>query len=214
MVLPLSFLEVSFRHDGKHTIRYISKRCRHGLNYRVYANRLATVLGVTIDEANVLWHKYHETTPEIRRWWSTTENTYKRDRILTTPYGRRMVLMGRLPSPAKDKEAYEQVMESIIAFVPQSTIGDKVSEVIYLSKEDAEWPHDARIVLNVHDALICEAPVSKLKTCLSIMRKYAEKPLIINGEQLIIPADVAMTVPDDRGRHYWASLKKLKEGEL
>lgn len=200
--------------DGKHTIRYVAKRCRHGLNYRMFAPRLAQTLGVSIDEATILWNKYHETTPEIRRWWSTTEIAYKKDRVLTTPYGRRMVLLGRLPSAAKDKEAYEQVMESIVAFVPQSTIGDKVSEVIYLSEEDDDWPSDARIVLNVHDALICEAPLSKLKTCLAIMKKHAEKPLYINGKELIIPADVAMTVPDERGVHYWSSLKKLKAGEL
>lgn len=200
--------------EGKPTKRYIAKRCRHGLNYRMMAHRLAQTLECSIDEATAIWNRYHDTTPEIRRWWSTTETTYKRDRVLTTSYGRRMVLLGRLPSAAKDKEAYEKVMESIVAFVPQSTIGDKVSEVIYLSEEDDAWPTDARIVLNVHDALICEAPLPKLKSCLSIMKKHAEKPLIINGEQLIIPAECAMSEPEENGVHYWSGLKKLKEVEL
>ncbi len=104
---------------------------------------------------------------------------------------------------------------------------------MYLSEDDDDWPDHARIVLNIHDALIAVCRLEDRYLVAKIMRKHAEEPIWINGEPLIVPADVAFSQPtawrtyekdekhvieyfDDKatGRHRWAGLKKIKREEL
>lgn len=178
----------------KHTKRYTAKRCRHGLNYRMQPQRLATKTGLPFVEARQAFNRYHHITPELAGrggWWDSIEQEVRRrPHTLFNAYGRRWIVLERITDAA---------LESIVAFRPQSSIGDKVNRVIYQSEDDDKWPHNARILLNIHDALICIAPVSKLTLCLSIMKKYAEEPMhwrsIVTGEmcELIIPADCKVT---------------------
>lgn len=187
--------------SGNPTIRFIAKRCRHGLNYRMGPPRLAETTGLPMREAEAHYHTYHRITPELKEWWGRLEREVKQTRQLTTPFGRRLLFMSRI-----DDEA----MKSIVAFKPQSTIGDKVSQVWYQCEDDHRWPTDARICMNIHDALIGLAPASKAMTCLSIMKHYAEKPLMMNNIEMIIPAETKMSVPGDDGRHRWSTLKPVE----
>ena len=125
----------------------------------------------------------------------------------------------------------DDVLKSIVAFYPQSTIGDKVTQVWYRSETDDDWPDDARVAIDVHDNLVCIASPRTVKTALAIMCKYAEQPIPIRNvftgrtEELIIPAEAKMSYPvsyvlDDQGKwdykedpkgiHRWSHLKKVK----
>lgn len=200
--------------NGEPTLRYIAKRCRHGLNYRMAAPRLAETTGLPLHEAERAYMLYHRTTPELKKWWDDLAVEVRQNKMLYNTYGRRLVFIERIT---------DESLESIVAFKPQSTIGDKVCRVIYLSESDPRWPMhskvtrfnrkirvpDARIALNIHDALICLAPLDKIKTCLAIMKEYAEEPINIRGEQLIIPAETKMSQPDEKGIHRWSNLKTI-----
>lgn len=187
---------------GEKTIRYIAKRCRHGLNYRMAADRLAETTGLPLQRAHESYVVYHRLTPELRRWWGTLEREVRSTRMLYNAFGRRLYVMERLT---------EESLESIVAFKPQSTIGDKVSQVIYQCHEDDKWDvRKERICLNVHDALVGLATPQRAKSCLAIMKKYAELPIVVRGEPLIIPADLGMSVADEGGLHRWSSIKKIK----
>lgn len=206
------------------TIRYKAKRSRHGLNYRMNYPRLAEAAKLSLFEAKKSYILYHQTNPEIKDWWAELEKIVKKDRQLMTPLGRRMKILGRID---------EEALESIVAFVPQSTIGDHVKRCWYQSHEDDKWDMSCmRIKLNVHDALIGLATPDKAELALAIMQKYMERPILIENvyktkvEQCIIPGDVAMSYPaslkrDEKGNlveyedaenglHRWSSLKKLK----
>lgn len=185
--------------DGSITIRYIAKRCRHGLNYRMGADRLSTITGLSLAHATEAYKKYHRITPELQRWWTSLEAEVRATKTLFNAYGRRSIIMERITPEA---------LESIVAFKPQSTIGDKVVRVIWQSEADPRWPLHARMWLNIHDALVILAPLEKVELCLSIAKKYAEEPIIINGRPLIIPADTKVSVPDEDGFYSWASMEE------
>lgn len=187
--------------DGEFTLRYKAKRCRHGLNYRMEAPKLAETAGLSLKEAYIAYGLYHEINPELRIWWRSLEDEARRTKQLWSPMGRRWIIMQRID---------ETTLESIVAFKPQSTVGDKVCQVWYRSEKDERWPRDCRIALNIHDALICHGPVDRIKRCLAIMKEHAESPILINGEELIIPADLKMSVPDELGLHRWSTLKKVE----
>ena len=100
-------------------------------------------------------------------------------------------------------------MEAMVAFKPQSTIGDHVCEAIYMCEDDDDWPMYARMALNIHDALIALVHKDHVHQAAKVMKKHAESPIMVNGRPLIIPADFAVSVPQ-RGYHRWSSLKKVK----
>jgi len=121
----------------------------------------------------------------------------------------------------------------LVAFYFQSTIGDKVAKIIYQCHNDPEWPRDrfgkltARMLLNIHDALIALHKPEDGEVVRRIMKKYAEEPIYIecmDGKvrELIIPADFKKSVPykiiydkdknkiqvPDKMR--WSNLEKVK----
>lgn len=171
---------------GEKTKRYIAKRCRHGLNYRMQIMRLSETAGLSIREATEAFNIYHRLTPELRQGWERDEREVRTSKTLFNAYGRRLIILEKMT---------DEALESIVAFYPQSTVGDKVCRVIYQSHSDDNWPDHCRIVLNVHDALIVHGPLDKIKTALSIMLKYAEEPIMVRGEPLIIPAEPKLSYP-------------------
>jgi DNA polymerase I-like protein with 3'-5' exonuclease and polymerase domains len=184
--------------EGKPTMRYIAKRCRHGLNYRMGPDRLATTAGLPLREAEAAYAFYHRETPELRLWWDATVATVRREHMLVSPFGRRWMLLERFS---------DEALESIIAFKPQSTAGDKVASVIYLSERDPRWPADARIMMNIHDALIAINRTVDGPLVRSIMKEHMETPIIIDGVPLIIPSEFKVSTPDATGLHRWSTLK-------
>lgn len=194
--------EKDWDEERQPTIRYIAKRCRHGLNYRMGPDKLATETGLPMHEAVKAYTLYHRATPELVRWWGRLEREAKEHSMLFNSYGRRLLLQGKLD---------DSTLESIVAFRPQSTIGDHVVGTIYLCMEDARWPKEsASLVLNIHDALIalCHRDVASLVA--RIMQEHASRPILVNGSPMIIPAELAVSIPDKKGMHRWSTLKKVK----
>jgi DNA polymerase I-like protein with 3'-5' exonuclease and polymerase domains len=128
---PRTSLEVEGKHGLQPTLRYIAKRCRHGLNYRMAAPRLAETTGLSAAAASDAYHRYHRTNPELRRWWDAVEAEVRSTGVLYNLYGRRWVLTELVT---------DKTLESIVAFKPQSTIGDKVNRITYMAEDDDEWP--------------------------------------------------------------------------
>lgn len=192
--------------NGNVTIRFIAKRCRHGLNYRMGPDRLADTTGLSTVEAERNYHLYHRTNPEIREWWDRVVAQAQKDKVITTPFGRRWILLEKFSDDAA---------KSIIAFVPQSTAGDKVASVIYKAHEDRDWPRtadgkmEARVVLNIHDALITLNRPQHGEQVRAILKKHAEEPVFINGHNMIVPAEFGVSQPDEYGVHRWSTIKKV-----
>jgi DNA polymerase I-like protein with 3'-5' exonuclease and polymerase domains len=205
-----------FEADGRKTIRFTAKRCRHGLNYRMAVDRLATTTGLSIIEAEKAYRLYHWVTPEITVWWDTLAALVRRDRGITTCFGRRWLLLERFE---------ESALDSIVAFEPQSMNGDHTASVIYKCHNDARWPRDARMILNIHDANIAMHRPEDGELVREIMRGYAEEPIYITSvadrlagrarrDELIVPADFGQSVPDEHGVHRWSTIKKLKRQQV
>lgn len=203
----------------KPTIRYIAKRCRHGLNYRMERFRLSEVTKLPYYVAARAFTLYHTITPQLKQWWEEEERNFRRTREIYNGLGRRFRVIQRIS---------DDVLRSIIAFYPQSTIGDKITQVWYQCEEDDDWPEEARIAIDVHDNLVAIAPPRWAKTCLGIMKKHAESPIMIQDawgrrkpEPLSIQAELKMSVPsswDDKtqrfvadkdGLHRWSFMEKV-----
>ena len=186
--------------DNSPTKRYLGKRCVHGLNYRMQAPKLAEVCKIPTQQGFEAYASYHRAFPEIQQAWESTVKTVREERMLFTPLGRRLIWLERLT---------EESFDSVIAFVPQSTIGDKVSSVIYKCHEDDSWPSEARMVLNVHDALIAIHKPEDAKTVQRLMKKHAEEPIMIRGQPVSIGTDLKESKAGDDGVHRWSTLVEV-----
>lgn len=204
--------------DGKPTIRYVAKRCRHGLNYRMERFRLSEVTGLPYYTASRAFSLYHQITPELVEWWDAEERTFRKTRTLYNALGRRFRVLQAID---------DEVLKSIVAFYPQSTIGDKITETWYRSAEDDKWPtSDARIAIDVHDNLVAIAKPKVAKTALKVLRKHAESPIWIQdawgrrkAAPLSIAAECKISVPsswddktkrfvsDPKGLHRWSNME-------
>lgn len=190
--------------DGSPTIRYLGKRARHGLNYRMMPFTFAERVGIPISLAETVYNSYHKDAPEIQRWWKALEKEVRDSKSSTgigTLYnvvGRRLAILG----PLDDKS-----LKSIVAFKPQSSIGDWLLRAWYLCHEDKDWPATALIVLNVHDSLTAICIDDDVRTVARILVKYASDPMVIKGEELIIPSDCKVSVADRKGIKRWSTLK-------
>lgn len=196
---------------GNRTIRFVAKRCRHGLNYRMAPDKLSTVTGLAPVEAEQAYRLYHMASPEITLWWDDLFELVRRTRQITTCLGRRWLLLERFDATALD---------SIVAFEPQSINGDWTSSIIYKCHADPEWPPTARILINVHDANIALNRLADGPTVRAIMKRHAEAPIWINSvrnrlagierpEPLIVPAEMGRSLPDANGVHRWSTIRKV-----
>ncbi len=189
--------------DNHPTIRYVAKRCRHGLNYRMERFKLSELTDLPYHKAADAFMKYHKITPELMRWWEQEEEMFKKTREVYNALGRRFKVL----QPVDD-----EVSKSIVAFYPQSTIGDKVVQVWYQAEEDDKWPKgNARVAINVHDNLVGMATTKAkyAKTALSILKKYAESPLWIQDAWGRRPAE-PLSIPVELGREDEAFRKGLE----
>jgi hypothetical protein len=145
-------------------------------------------------------------------WWDELIALVRRDRRITSCYGRRWLLLERYD---------EAALDSIVAFEPQSINGDHTASVIYKCHNDERWPRDARMCINIHDANIAIHRAEDGELVRDIMRKYAEQPIMINSvgnrlrgidkpEMLIVPAEFGVSMPDDDGVHRWSTIQKIK----
>lgn len=180
------------------TIRYVSKRCRHGLNYRMGPDKLAETTGLSYYKSRQSYIIYHKLTPELRKWWRQAEADFRRTKVCYNAFGRPLSVVQRVD---------DDVLSSIVAFYPQSTIGDWKNRIWYQAEEDDDWPvGHARIALDVHDSLTGIAEPKYLKTALRICKKYAETPILIQDawygtpEPLIIPAECKVSTLDIRDK--------------
>lgn len=193
--------------DSATTLRYLGKRCVHGLNYRMQVDRLAQTTGIPLEMAREAYTSYHATYPEIQKAWKDTIEEVKTNKCLFNYLGRRLFFLEAIN---------ENNLDSVIAFKPQSTIGDYVSSIIYDVEEDPLFPKDkARCLLNIHDALIFIAHKDVKQLMLDLVWKYANKPINIHGEDVVIGMDFKVSTPDENGVHRWSTLKgyEYKKGE-
>jgi uracil-DNA glycosylase family 4 len=189
--------------NGDITLRFLGKRCVHGLNYRMQPQRLADTCNIPYSQANEAYSSYHKAFPEIKRAWNHIVQGVREDKKLYSPLGRRMIYLSRIT---------DDELDSVIAFGPQSTIGDKVSSVIYECHEHPDWPKNhARMVLNIHDALIAlhvQDP-HVTETVQGIMKQNAESPIMIRGEAVSIGTDFKQSIADEGGIHRWSTLQTI-----
>ena len=201
-------------------MRYTGKRCNHANSYQMQAPRFVEVYNkesdkppyatITLSEAVVyrdLWLAYYN----LEAWWDSIEQKIRKDRTLTTPYGRTRTFFGRISSDVKDREIFKEAT----AFAPQSTVADHFNGMVQrelgikgglleIYRQMVVPSQGAiRITNQSHDSCILEVPKSDYRNCIEQVMDLLYRPVIINGQEVRIPVD------GEYGER-WGELEKYK----
>jgi DNA polymerase-1 len=185
--------------------RELGKRARHALNYgmqwklfyrTVNADSDLTGVSITQQEAKDIHDAYHNLHPQLHTWWGDVNNKLRHGGALWTPFGRRRIFFGRRRGDGWLDDTHREA----IAYVPQSTVADLLNRGLlrwWKSHDIRSQPVGelstaglGRFVLQVHDSVLVEAPVTRLPSAKAALKQCLTETLTINDIKLTIPADV------------------------
>lgn len=183
------------------THRQVGKMANHGLNYgagwRTFmenVNKDADITGVSIDAktAKRVIAAWQEMNPKTVRWWDDVKRQVASRGYLTNCFGRKRVFL-----------SHSTAGNDVIAYLPQSTIADLLNTAlvkVYAREAEAGF----RVVLQIHDAILTEAPAARWLQVAQIMKEEMFTPMTIHGRTVQVPVDISMSTKS------WGKMKGVK----
>jgi DNA polymerase I-like protein with 3'-5' exonuclease and polymerase domains len=186
---------------------FLGKKLRHSGNYmvgprelmgKINAEALNTGVWVTEAEVKKLIYKYaHELHPGLPLWWDETKVIARKNA------GRLRNLFGFVRLFHDQSQ-----LPQLVAFVPQSTVGDCMNFGIVSIYHDKELRDaDFQFLLQGHDAIGFQYPVENRDFVLPRVRKHMDVPGMVvpkTGKEMKIPIEISV------GRS-WGELKDYEE---
>jgi len=156
-------------------MRRVAKAVNFGLSYGQTAYGLSNATGLTQAEAEVFIRAYFERFPKVREYIDTTKAFATRQGYVETLMGRRRYFPELQPG-SKAPHNVRQAAERMAINAPiQGTAADIINiATIRLHRALGERGLRARLILQVHDELVVEAPEEEVKTVAPLMREVME----------------------------------------
>jgi hypothetical protein len=127
--------------------------------------------------------------PGIRQYWSwVVEMCRKNNRMLTNLFGRKRLFLGNWG---------DELFEDLYAFIPQSTIADKINRQAVIPIYEDQDNFKAIDLLNqIHDAILFQIPLSyswidHAEALLKLIGLLTT-PLKWHGASFVLPVDLKM----------------------
>ncbi len=162
--------------------RRIAKAVNFGLSYGQTAYGLAQATGLTQGEAEAFIRAYFERFPRVREYIDRTKILAARQGYVETLLGRRRYFPELQPGSPAD-HATRQAAERMAINAPiQGTAADiiKIAMIRLSERLRAQAPR-ARMILQVHDELIVEAPEADVPAVAALMREVMEGALVLRA---------------------------------
>lgn len=193
------------------SIRQMSKKANHGLNFREGYKVFAMTYELDEREAKMIVNRYtcqcalrgltHDCKPaypKIRDWWDSTDEKIRKTRRLTNCFGRTVYFMGQIGNDLF-KQGY--------SFLPQSTTGDCCEHGRRAMVEDGSLDfRPAQLLAQVHDSLLTQYVsrdfAAMARYCIKLGRDYM-RPVCDYGEPYQLGTDLKVGFD-------WAGLMEVK----
>lgn len=171
-------------------MRRRAKVINFGLLYGMEAFGLAQRLDISRDEAQSQMEAYFSQFPEVKAFLDGVVNEARRNGYTSTLFGRRRYL----PELKSDNFRIRQMGERMALNAPvQGTAADIIKlAMIALDRELITRKMQTRMLLQIHDELILEAPADELEDAIALTRLVME-----TITDLIVPLDVDINTGQD-----------------
>ncbi len=156
-------------------MRRVAKAVNFGLSYGQTAYGLANTTDLTQAEAEDFIKAYFERFPKVREYIDTTKAFATRQGYVETLLRRRRYFPELQPG-SKAPHSVRQAAERMAINAPiQGTAADIINiATIHLQRALRERDLRARLILQVHDELVVEAPEEEVATVAPLMREVME----------------------------------------
>lgn len=181
-------------------MRYLGKKSNHAFNYKQGAFKAAETINKESDKPPYITVNVKQTKKfrenylrayRIESWWLSIEEELKRNRTLTTPYGRTRRFYGFWG---------DDLFKEAVAFKPQSTVGDHALGLIQkelgirggvkgVYEDLCRGSKEIRIVNTAHDSVVVECPTQLVDEVAPHIVALMHRPILIEGEECLIPVD-------------------------
>jgi DNA polymerase-1 len=154
-------------------VRRRAKAINFGIIYGISAFGLANQLGIPRDEAAAYIKKYFERFPGIRGYMDATKEACRRDGYVTTLFGRKC----HYPDIAASNPSLRAFNErAAINARLQGTAADIIRRaMIRMDEALAKERLSAKMLLQVHDELVFDAPPAEIERTLPVIKRVMEE---------------------------------------
>ncbi|MFP4431954.1 MAG: DNA polymerase I [Spirochaetaceae bacterium] len=172
--------------------RRIAKTINFGVMYGMSGFRLARDLGLPRREADAFIERYFETYSGVRRFLDETVAAAENNGYVTTLFGRRRAL----PDINSRNRPVRMQAQRIAVNTPiQGTAADIVKRaMLRVSRRLKEEGLAAKMLLQVHDELIVEAPPEELSAVETLLKEE-----MVNAVELSVPLKVNVETGENWG---------------
>lgn len=183
-------------------MRRLAKAVNFGIAYGQTAYGLANATDLTHAEAEDFIKTYFERFPKVREYIDTTKALATRQGYVETLLGRRRYFPELLPG-SKATHSVRQAAERMAINAPiQGSAADIINiATVRLHRALQERGLRARMILQVHDELVVEAPEDKVETVAPLMRQVME-----NAFDLESPLKADLKVGQN-----WGEMERMNE---
>jgi DNA polymerase-1 len=172
-------------------IRRRAKTINFGIIYGISSFGLANQLGISKQEAGAYIEAYFQRYPGIRDYMERTKDFAKRNGFVATPFGRRIHITGfASQQPGMRGFAERQSINAPL----QGGAADIIKRaMIRIPEVLAKKKLKARMLLQVHDELVFEAPEAEVEATVAALKPVMEKaalPALPLSVPLVVDAGV------------------------
>ncbi|KAL0882195.1 hypothetical protein ABMA27_000739 [Loxostege sticticalis] len=179
-------------------LRQKAKQLCYGILYGMGNKTLATHLDVSEMEAAVFMDSFYKTYPSIKQFTqSVVEECRKKGYVETLTKRRRYLPDINSSAPSKRSAAERQAVNTTIQGSAADIAKAAMCAIDTRTDRDLRKP---RLILQMHDELIYEVPVTNRQTFISILKEVMEKTV-----QIKVPLPVKI-----KAGYTWGSLEEIK----
>ena len=173
-------------------MRRQAKAVNFGVVYGISAFGLSKGLGITNKAAGRFIDQYFATYPGVRKWIDQTLEEATAKGYVTTLLNRRRYV----PELQSKNNQVRRAAERVTINTPVQGTASDIIKLAMLRVDDALTALDTRLLLQVHDELVAEAPADRAAEAAACMREIMESAVSL---------DVALKVDVQIGQH-WAEI--------
>ncbi len=178
-------------------VRRRAKAINFGIVYGISAFGLANQLSIPQDEAAAYIRTYFERFPGIRAYMDKTRAEVREHGFVSTLFGRKV----NIPDIRATSVAHRQFAERAAINAPiQGTAADVIRRaMIRMPAAIKAEGLSARMLLQVHDELVFEAPIAEAEAVCAMARRVMEKaaePTVALSVPLVVEARAAANWDD------------------
>ncbi|RLC79491.1 MAG: DNA polymerase I, partial [Chloroflexi bacterium] len=156
-------------------MRRVAKAVNFGLSYGQTAYGLSNTAGMTQAKAEDFIETYFERFPRVREYIDSTKALATRQGYVETLLGRRCYFPELLPGSSAPHNVRQAVERAAINAPIQGSAADIINiATIRLHRALRERGLRARMILQVHDELVVEAPEEEVEAVAPLMREVME----------------------------------------